>query len=528
MPLDRREFLGAAALVPLLMRAGEARAQGVAPKRGGVLQTMLTPEPPILVPGINNQAPTLQAAAKIFQGLLAFTPKLEPLPYLAKSWDVSDDRLTYTFHLQDGVKWHDGEPFTAEDAVFSVMKFAVEVSPRARAVLTHIREGVAVDRLTARFTLDQPFEPFLLLFDASTLPMVAKHVYDGTDYRTNPANARPIGTGPFRFTEWKRGDFIRLDRFDGYWKPGQPYLDAIVYRIIPDSQSRALALQTGGAALTGGNDIEPFDVPRFQAQPDLAVDTAGWEYFAPMMQIEINSRSGPLSDPRVRRAFSAAIDRDFIFKRLFFGVGKPATGPFTAATRFYDPAVQLPRYDPAAAMALLDAAGLKPGPDGMRAKIRHLVLPYGEVWTRASEYIRQSMRKVGIDLVLETTDSGSWAARMAAWDFETNLNFLYQFGDPTLGIERCYVTSNIKHVAFTNTGGYANPEVDALFDRARVAPTAAERGAVFAKLQRVLLDEMPYVWLMDMTFPTIHERKLHDVVRLGTGVSSSFDDVFFA
>ncbi|WP_207210868.1 ABC transporter substrate-binding protein [Lichenibacterium minor] len=104
---------------------------------------MLTPEPPILVPGVNNQAPTLMAAAKVFQGLLAFTPKLEPLPYLARSWDVGDDKLTYTFHLRDGIRWHDGRPFTAEDVVFSVMAFATEVSPRARAVLSHIRDGAA-------------------------------------------------------------------------------------------------------------------------------------------------------------------------------------------------------------------------------------------------------------------------------------------------------------------------------------------------------------------------------------------------
>lgn len=528
MPLTRRDLLAAAALGPVLLSAREALAQGIAPKRGGILQTMLTPEPPILVPGVNNQAPTLMAAAKIFQGLLQFTPKLEPLPYLAKSWDVSDDKLTYTFHLQDGVTWHDGRPFTADDVVFSIMKFAVEVSPRARAVLSHIRDGAAPDPLTARFTLDQPFEPFLLLFDASTLPMMPKHLYEGTDYRTNPANQHPIGTGPFKFTEWQRGNFIRLDRFDGYWKPGQPYLDAVIYRIVPDSQSRALALQTGAANLSGGNDIEPFDVPRFRAQPNLAVDTTGWEYFAPMMQIEINCRAAPLNDPRVRRAFAAAIDRDFIFKRLFFGVGRPATGPFTASTRFYDPAVQMPKYDPASAMQLLDAAGLKPGPDGVRAKIRHLVLPYGEVWTRVSEYIRQCMHKVGIELVLETTDAGSWASRMAAWDFETNVNFLYQFGDPTFGIERSYVTSNIKHVAFTNTGGFSDPKVDALFAAARDAPTAEGRKVIFAEIQKVLVEEMPYVWLMDMTFPTIHDTKLHNVVRLGTGVSSGFDDVFFA
>ena len=92
------------------------------------------------------------------------------------------------------------------------------------------------------FTLNAPFEPFLLMFDVTACAIVPKHIYDGTDYRTNPANQKPIGTGPFQFVEWQRGNFIRMKKFDDYWKPGQPYLDEIIYRIIPDSQSRALAL----------------------------------------------------------------------------------------------------------------------------------------------------------------------------------------------------------------------------------------------------------------------------------------------
>ncbi len=528
MPLTRRDLLGAVAVAPVLLRAGDASAQGMAPKRGGILHAMLTPEPPILIPGVNNQNPTLIAAGKIFQGLLAFSPRLEPLPSLAKSWDVGDDKLTYTFHLQEGVKWHDGRPFTAEDVVFSIMKFAMEVSPRARAILARMKDGAAPDPLTVRFTLDKPFEPFLLMFDASTLPMMPKHLYEGTDYRTNPANQHPVGTGPFKFTEWRRGNYIRLDRFGEYWKPDQPYLDAIVYQIVPDSQSRALALQTGQATLSESNDIEPFDVPRFRAQPNLEVETSGWEYFAPLLHMEINCRVAPLNDPRVRRALAHAIDRTFIAQHLWFGVGKPATGPFTASTRFYDASAQMPKYDPATAMAMLDAAGLKAGPGGTRFKMKHLVLPYGEVWTRLSEYLKQSLHKVGVELVLESTDAGSWASRMAAWDYETSINFLYQFGDPTLGVERLYVSSNIKHVTFTNTGGFSDPKVDDLFAAGRDGATAEARAKAFSEVQRVLIDQMPNVWLLDMTFPTIHQKTLRNVVRLGTGVNASFDDVFFA
>ncbi|MFC7609565.1 ABC transporter substrate-binding protein [Teichococcus aestuarii] len=237
--------MATAIVSPWLMRAGDALAQGIQPKRGGTLTTIVNPEPPVLHVGVNNQAPTLIVGGKIFQGLLRYSAKLEPMPELAKSWEVSADGLEYTFHLQENVKFHDGQPMTAEDVVFSIMKFHMEVSPRARGVFARIKEGVAVDANTVKFVLSAPFEPFLLMFDVTVSAIVPKHLFDGQDYRQAPAVQKPIGTGPFRFVEWQRGNFIRLERFDGYWKPGQPYLDSIIYRVVPDSQSRRLALETG-------------------------------------------------------------------------------------------------------------------------------------------------------------------------------------------------------------------------------------------------------------------------------------------
>jgi peptide/nickel transport system substrate-binding protein len=509
-----------------LMTVEEARAQGVAPKKGGVLNALLTPEPPVLVMGVNNQGPTLIAASKVFQGLLKYSPTLEPLPELAKSWEISEDKRSYTFRLQPNVTFHDGTPFTADDVIFSIMKFHMDLAPRARGVFMKIKEAVAVDPLTVRLTLDTPFEPFLLMFDATTCCMVAKHLYEGTDYRNAPANQKPVGTGPFQFVEWQRGSFIRLRRYDKYWKPGQPYLDEIIYRIVPDSQSRGIALQSGQVQLTSASDIEPFDVPRFQQQPNLSVSAKGWELFSPLSWLEINHRVKPLDDVRVRRAISHALDREFILRRLWFGIGKVATGPIASTTRFFDPSVRLEKHDPKAAMALLDEAGLKPNAQGVRFSIRHLSLPYGEVWTRLGEYVRTALKGVGIEVVLDSTDAGGWARRVADWDYDTTINFLYQFGDPTLGVERTYVSSNIQKVTFTNTGGYRNPKVDELFATARNASDPAVRQQEFSEVQKVLVSDIPQIWLMEMAFPTIMDKKLHNVIQLGTGVHACFDDVF--
>ena len=238
------------------MTLDEARAQGVAPKRGGVLNALLTPEPPVLILGVNSQGPTLQAASKIYQGLFKFSPTLEPLPELAQSWSLSEDKRSYTFKLQPNVTFHDGKPMTADDVIFSIMRFHMELSPRARSIFAKIKEATAPDPHTVVFTLDSPFDPFLLMFDVTTCAIMPKHIFDvdgakAAEFRSNPGNQRPIGTGPFMFSEWQRGSFIRLKRYEGYWKPGQPYLDEIIFRIVPDSQSRGRGAADGPGADVG-------------------------------------------------------------------------------------------------------------------------------------------------------------------------------------------------------------------------------------------------------------------------------------
>jgi peptide/nickel transport system substrate-binding protein len=524
--LTRRTLFAGAAAAGLLPTIASAQTTP-APKRGGTLNTILTPEPPILVLGVNNQGPTQLAAGKLFEGLLQYSFKLDPLPQLAKSWSLSDDKKTYTFKLQDNVKFHDGQPMTADDVIFSITKFHLELSPRARPIFSMIKEATAPDPHTVVLTLARPFDPFLLMFDVTACAIVPKHIYDGADYRTNPANQHPIGTGPFQFVEWQRGNFIRMKKFDQYWAAGEPYLDEIIYNIIPDSQSRALALETGKVQLTQANDIEPFDIPRFKAKPNLEVELHGWEYASQLSWIEINHRVKPLDDIRVRQAISHALDRNFILNKLWFGIGKVATGPIASTTRFYDPKVaKLQAYDPNTAKALLDAAGLKPNAKGVRFTIRQLALPYGEVWTRLSEYFRTALGRVGIEVVLETTDAGAWAKRIGDWDYETSTNFLSQFGDPTLGVERSYVSTNIKKITFTNTGGYANPKVDDLFATARQSGDPAVRAKAFSDVQAILCDEVPQLWLMELAWPTIHEKKLHNVISTAMGPNAGFSGVW--
>ncbi|MFB9267965.1 ABC transporter substrate-binding protein [Bradyrhizobium erythrophlei] len=526
----RRSLLkaGAAlAVAPALMTLDEARAQSIVPKRGGTLTSLLTPEPVILMIGVNATGPTLVVASKMFQSLFTYTDTLDFKPVLARSWEISDDKRVYKFNLQKGVKFHDGTPMTSEDVAFSAMKFMRALSLRSRVVFEPIEKVETLDEHTAVFTLKEPLAAFMMGIGGTALPIVPKHLNDVADYRNNPNNAKPIGTGPFKFAEWSRGSFIRLTRHDEYWKPGQPYLDEIIYRIVPDSQSRALALQSGQVLLAGGSDIEPFDLPRFRQQPGLNVTTKGWEYYGPMSWIEMNKRVKPLDDVRVRRAMSMAIDRDFVVQKLWFGIGKPATGPFCATTRNYDPDVKMLPFDIAAANKLLDEAGYKADSRGLRFTIRHLSLPYGEVWTRLSEYFRAAMQKVGINVVVDSVDGGTHSARMGNWEFETSVSYIYQAGDANIGLEQYLSSANIKRVPFNNVGGYRNDRVDQILATTRTLTDLAERQKLLSELQRIVIEDMPYLFLTQMSFPTYYSSKLSNPIASGMGISDNFDDVFF-
>ena len=463
--MNRREFtaamLAAGAAIPL----GITRAAGQT--KGGTLNTIIQPEPPILVTAFNQQQPTLTLGGKIYESLLKYGADLKPMPGMAQSWEISPDGLTYTFKLFPGITFHDGKPMTSEDVVFSCMKVLTETHPRARQNFARVASAEAPDPLTVVFKLKQPFAPFLGCFDCTSAPIVPKHIYEGTEFRKNPMNDKAIGTGPFKLKEWVRGSHVHLVRHDGYYRKDEPYLDEIIYRIIPDGASRALALENGTVQLVQWSDIEFFDVQRFKSQKNLEFTTKGYEYFAPHQWLEMNNRVAPMNDKRFRQAIMHLIDRDAMNKRIYFGNAKVATGPISSKTRFYDGKVKRYEFSVEKATELLDEMGLKPGANGKRAELKYLVPPYGEVYQRAGEFFRQSFSKAGIDLVLVGTDMAGWAEKVGNWDYEMTQNLLYQLGDPALGVARTYISSNIKKgILFSNTQGYSNPEVDRLFEEA--------------------------------------------------------------
>lgn len=528
--MNRREFskLGLAAGVVGIGGIPLGLTQAVGQTRGGTLNTIIQPEPPVLVTAINQQQPTLTLGGKIYESLLRYDVDLKPIPGLAQSWEVSPDRMTYTFKLYPNITFHDGTPLTADDVIFSMTKMLVETHARARGIFTRIDSAEAPDPLTVVFKLKTPFAPFLGALDCTTAPILPKHVYEGSDFRKNPANDKAIGSGPFKLKEWVRGSHVHLVRHEGYYRAGEPHLDEIIYRVIPDAASRSVALEQGTVQLTQWSDVEPFDVKRLEALPNLTMTTKGYELFAPHQWLELNNRVAPMNDKRFRQAVMYAIDRKALLARVYFGLGKIATGPVSSKTRFYEKDVKQYDYSPDKAKALLDEMGLKPGADGKRVSIPYLVPPYGEIYQRAAEFIRQSLSRVGIDLQLQGTDIAGWADKCGNWDYSMTQNLVYQLGDPAIGVSRTYITSNIrKGVLFSNTAGYSNPEVDRLFEEAATATSDDKRQELYSAVQKILVEDVPIVWLIEQDYPNFIDKKLKNVITTAIGVHETFGAVSF-
>ncbi|MCW5233608.1 ABC transporter substrate-binding protein [Verminephrobacter eiseniae] len=501
-----------------------AQAQTPTPVRGGTLSLIVQPEPPLLVSAFNAPAPAQYVAGKIYQGLLRYGPDLMPQPELAQSWKISPDGLTYTFELESGVKWHDGKPFTAADAAFSIGTMLPEVHVRTRAVLNKYMASVrAVGDHQLEIKLKEPFPPFIMMFETGTMPMMPRHLYEGRDYHKNPANQQPVGTGPFMFKEWKKGAYIKLVRNPDYWKKGLPYLDELVFNVIPDSASRAVAFERGDVQVLRGGDVDNVDVKRLRAIPGVDYTTRGWELFSPLAYIMLNQRKPPFDNLKVRQAVMHALNRQLIVDNIFFGQGKPATGPFASATRFYERDTPVFEFSLKKARALIKESGVEVG----RYPVKILALPYGANWERLDEYVRQMLEGLGLKVSIESTDAGGWAGRAGNWDFDISANYTFQFGDPALGVERLYRSSNIvKGSPYANVQGYSNPKADALWQRGGATLDQAERQRAYSELQKLLTQEVANVYLLELEFPTLSRANVKNLVTTAIGLNESFDKVY--
>lgn len=497
------------------------------PHRGGTLHLVAQPEPPALVHALVPHVATQYVSGKVLQSLLSFDHALRPVPVLARNWQVSADGLRWTFELQPNVRWHDGHRFDADDVVFSFDDFYPATDPRQATIKREYFARVeALDPNRVQFVLKKPFAPLLDMLGSGIRPVVAKHIYAGRgDYRRNPANLHPIGTGPFVFKQWARGAHIRLERNANYWKPGLPYLDAVVFHVIPDAAARAAAFERGDVQVLRSGDADYADVERLAALPGVSHSEHGWELFRGHAFLQINTRRPPLDDARVRQAIAYALDRQFIVDNIFFGAGKPAVGVFAAGSPEHDPALPPYPHDPDKAAALVREAGLSPG----KVRLRLLNGEKGGAWERLAEYTRQALLPLGLDVHVVTSDAATWYQRVSDWDFDLTYNFNFQIGDPYLSLAYLYRGDNIrKGSPFNNITGYTDREADGLWQQATDASDPQQRQAIYHRLEARLHRELPIVPIYEMRYVTLYRNEVNNLLRSATSLNESGEDVYLA
>lgn len=507
------------------------------PRQGGTLTYTYHPEPTALSTVATSAVPTALIATKIFESLLEYDgPGMTPMPGLAESWEISDDNLTYTFRLRPDVRWHDGQPFTSTDVKFSIEVIAKGYHSRGRTYFGNVAEIDTPDDHTVVLRLSAPIPYLLRAFQPSETPMLPRHAF--TDEEIAEQKVRqaaimqaPIGTGPFRLGEWNRGSYIILERNEDYWKPGQPYLDRVILRVIPDGAARGIAVERGEVDLAPMSALPPAELQRLGQQAGLVSSEEGSEGLGPIMWLEVNLREPPLSDVRVRQAISMAIDRERLVDVIWYGNGKPARGPIVSGNpNHFDATLEPFPYDPAAAERLLDEAGFPRGANGMRFSLTQNHLPYGEEWVRQAEYIRQQLRGIGIDVSNQSLDMGGWLQRIYTdWNFDFTSSFTHNYSDPTIGVQRAFISSNIRQGAsFSNSMNYINPRVDELLQQAAALPDGAERKALWDEVQQILRAELPVIFLIEIGYTHIWNERVRGLIQNGIAMYSNWDSVWIA
>lgn len=505
-----------------------AGAFGQQPVKGGVLQMLLNVEPPSLLSAVNSSLWIACLSTKMLEGLVRYGHDMKPVPGLAESWELGADGRTLTFKLRKGVKWHDGAPFTSADVKFSLEEVWKKVHPRGRTVFAAVTGVDTPDETTATLKLSEPapvIASFLNSYEAQVIP---RHIYGTGDILQNPKLNAPIGTGPFMFKEWRKGQFVEMVRNPNYWDAGKPYLDGIIARMVPDATSRVAMFETGEVVYAPFSPAPASDVGRLKGNAKLVVETKGYEFFGASQVMEINTRVAPLGDARVRKAIRHAIDSKFVAENIWFGLAEPQMGLMPKSSPFR--AADLEELAPSQAKAneLLDAAGVKrPAANAPRVSLRLLHGQTGEN-LRTAEYVRQALARVGIEVKHESADLGTFIRRIYTdRDFDLTINILFLSQDPTIGLQRfTNPTQSIKGAPFGNAGGYENKAATEVWEAARREPDPAKRTALFQQVQRLLWPDLPIINLVEPKFFTIAARRLVGHTKQADSAYDPFADVW--
>jgi peptide/nickel transport system substrate-binding protein len=453
----------------------------------------------------------------LFSGLTQPGKDLVPSPDLAKDWSTSEDGLEWTFNLRDDVKWHDGEQFTAEDVAYTFNEIALnaELGANNASYFKKVKEVQAVDDYTVKFILESPVAalPAYLSFNTEIVP---KHIFEGNDpwELTSFNKEKPVGTGSFKIKSYTSGQKVVLERNDDFYGE-KALLDEVEYKVLADANTHVAQLLSGELSIFALDDLAAID--RIKAANGVGVYGRETTRF---FWVILNQQLEQFQDVKVRQAVLHAIDRQNIIDTVLKGYGTIAdAGIAPALKEYYTADVKRYEYDPAKAKELLTAAGLEDtNGDGMLEKdgqpftIDFKIGIQGDL-EAVSQMVQQYLKAVGLDVKLNTME---WNAMIQdvviKRDYEMSLNWWRYPADPDL---TAYMHS--ANVKGNNIPAYQNPELDKLLDAGAQASEVSERKEIYIEAQKLMAEELPYLFLWYPQEAQVRVDKLKGVPELAFG-----------
>ncbi|GAB4231019.1 MAG: peptide-binding protein [Deltaproteobacteria bacterium] len=472
---------------------------------------------------VTTDASSHDAAGYVFNGLVRYDKDLKLEGELAQSWDISPDGKKITFHLRKGVKWHDGAPFTSADVMFTYRRMIDPRTPTAYGEdFKQVRRASAPDPYTFVAEYARPFAPALASWGMHILPKHLLETYP--DISKSPLNKNPVGTGPYRFVEWKTGEKTVFDANPDYFE-GKPYLSRVITRVIPDQATMFLELKSGGMdimTLTPPQYVRQTETAEFQKSFNKYKYTAsGYTYLGFRL-------SHPFfKDKRVRQAIAHAVDKKALIDGVLLGLGREATGPYKPGTWAYDPNVKTYPHDIGRAKALLAEAGWKEKDrdgvlvkDGRRFEFTVLTNAGNEARAKTAAILQQNLAEAGIAMKIRTVE---WAAFINEFIDKRKFDAVILGWNITPDPDQF----DIWHSSKTgpkelNHVGFANAEVDRLLDEGRSTFDIGKRKKAYFRIQEILAEEQPYVFLyVPEALPVVHQR-IRGIVPAPAGITYNF------
>lgn len=452
------------------------------PRPGGEMVIGFGTDPESLDPNKMSSSPAAMVLTHIADTLLTLTEDLQVGPSLAERWAVAEDARSVTLYLRRGVVFHDGAPFNAEAVKVNLERFRRAMF--AWLIFPRVQTIEVLDEYTVRLNLDMPFAPIIAHLTHEFIAMISPKQIAALEGRDI---LEPIGTGPFMFDRWVRGDYVRVVRNPDYW--GQKaYLDSIVFKVVPSDATRLVLLETG--QLHAMMRVPPLDAPRVAATPGLQVLNVP---SVRTIYIGLNYQRAPFTDVRVRHAINYAVDKEAIVREILGGAGGVSDAPIMPLVFGHSPQEPF-GYDPEKARQLLKDAGF---PQGFRTTLHH---PTGRYLMDAAiiEAIQAYLAEVGIVAELITME---WAAYLAFTRrplAESTIN-MYMLGWGCVTVDADYGLFPLFHTTQWapgfNRNFYSNPTVDALLDLGRVTTDVEARKAIYAEAIAYIWQDAPWLWL---------------------------------